>query len=105
MMFHVVGLTFLVNVLCVVVFIPWILMTKRNSTAAVAWCLVVLFLPLLGALLFWVFGYAHISRPLRRVRRQRSAFRARHPPRQQEAARGDEEAIPTWCDLGEVACK
>ena len=56
-------------------------------------------------LLFWVFGYTHISRPLKRVRRQRSAFRARHPPRKQEAARGEDEDTPTWSDLGEIACK
>ena len=98
-------ITFVLDVLVVVTVIPWVLMTKRNSTAAVAWCLVVLLMPLLGALLFWVFGYNHVSRPLRRVQRQRSAFRARHPPRQQEAARGQEEAVPTWCDLGEVGCK
>jgi cardiolipin synthase len=97
--------TFVLDLVVVVVVIPWVLMTKRNATAAVAWCLVVLLMPLLGALLFWVFGYTHVSRPLRRVRRHRSAFRARHPPRQQEAARGEEEDIPTWCHLGEVACK
>src|SRR5262249_16066872 len=78
-------------------------MTKRNATAAVAWCLVVLLMPLVGALLFWVFGYTHVSRPLRRVQRQRSAFRAKHPPRHQEAARGREEVTPTWSNLGEVA--
>jgi cardiolipin synthase A/B len=103
--FHVVSVTFLLDAFCVLLVIPWILMTKRNSTAAIAWCLVVLLMPLMGALLFWVFGYNHVSRPLRRVQQQRSAFRARHPPRLQEAARGKEDDIPTWCNLGEIACK
>jgi cardiolipin synthase len=99
-------ITLVLDVVVVLVVIPWVLMTKRNSTAAVAWCLVVLLMPLVGALLFWVFGYAHVSRPLRRVQRQRSAFRAKHPPRQQEAARGEEDVdTSTWCDLGEVACR
>jgi cardiolipin synthase len=102
---HVTTVTFVIDLVVVVTFIPWVLMTKRNATAAVAWCLVIVLVPLLGALLFWVFGYTHVSRPLRRVRRQRSAFRARHPPRQQEAARGEDEDVPTWCDLGEIACK
>src|SRR5262249_33205407 len=70
-----------------------------------AWCLVVVFLPFLGAFLFWVFGYAHVNRPLKRMRQQRSAFRAEHPPRKQEAARGEEDETPTWCNLGEIACK
>jgi cardiolipin synthase len=104
-MSHAVSVTFVLDLVCVLAFIPWILMTKRNATAAVAWCLIVLLVPLLGALLFWVFGYTHVSRPLRRVQRQRSAFRARHPPRQQEAARGEEEDTPTWCNLGEVGCR
>jgi cardiolipin synthase len=97
--------SFLLDLIVLVVFIPWVLMTKRNATAAVAWCLIVVLMPLVGALLFWVFGYTHVSRPLKRVRRQRSAFRARHPPLKQEAARGEDEDTPTWCDLGEVACR
>jgi cardiolipin synthase len=104
-MFHAISITFILDVICIILVIPWILMTKRNSTAAVAWCLVVLLMPLLGPLLFWVFGYTHVSRPLRRVQKQRTSFRARHPPRKQEAARGRDEAIPTWRNLGEVACR
>ncbi len=98
-------ITVVLNVLILLVFLPWVLTTKRDATTAVAWCLVVLLMPLVGALLFWVFGYTHVSRPLRRVQRQRTAFRAKHPPRLQEAARGEEEDVPTWCDLGEVACR
>jgi cardiolipin synthase len=102
---HITTVTFVLEMTVLATIIPWILMTKRNATAAVAWCLVVVLMPLFGAMLFWVFGYSHVSRPLRRVQRQRSAFRAKHPPRKQEAARGKDEDLSTWNDLGEVACK
>ncbi len=102
---YVTTLSAALDLVALVVFIPWVLMTKKDATAAVAWCLVIVLLPLFGALLFWVFGYTHVGRPLSRVRRQRSAYRAKHPPRTQEAARGDEEDddYATWSDLGRVA--
>jgi cardiolipin synthase len=105
---HITTLTAVLDVLVLLVFIPWVLMTKRDSAAAVAWCLIIVLVPLVGALLFWVFGYSHVSRPLRKVRRQRSAYRAKHPPRTRQAARGheEEEVNPkTWNDLGPVAQK
>ena len=71
------GLEILVTI-CV---ITWVLMTKRDSTAAMAWCLVVILVPLIGAWLFWVFGYNRVNRPLGKRRRHRSAFRSGHPPR------------------------
>jgi cardiolipin synthase len=102
---HITTVSAVLDLVAVAVIIPWVLMTKKDSTAALAWCLVVLLMPLVGALLFWVFGYAHVTRPLHRVRRQRSAYRARHPPRTQEAARGEEEDDDdaTWGGLGQVA--
>src|SRR5262249_39410104 len=48
--------------------IAWVLMTKRDSTAAMAWCLVVILVPLIGAALFWFFGHNRVNRPLRRRR-------------------------------------
>ena len=94
------------DLIVVACFLPWVLMTKKDATAAVAWCLVILLLPLFGALLFWVFGFTHVNRPLRRVRARRSAFRAKHPPRTTEAARGDDEDdVPTYRDLGQIACR
>src|SRR5262252_4607545 len=59
--------------------IGWILTVKKDSTSAVAWCLLVLLLPLLGALLFLLLGYQHVNRPLIRKRRQRRRFRQSHP--------------------------
>ena len=49
--------------------IGWVLMTKSDSTSAVAWCLLIFFLPLVGAAFFYLFGYQHVNRPLRRKRR------------------------------------
>ena len=56
-------------------FITWTLMTKSDATSAVAWCLVIFFLPLLGPLLFFFFGYQHVNRPLRRKRKHKQRYR------------------------------
>lgn len=54
----------------------WVLMTKTDATSAVAWCLLLLFLPFVGAIVFWLFGYQHVSRPLKRKRQQKEKYRA-----------------------------
>lgn len=51
-----------------------VLLTKKNSTSAVAWCLLVFFLPLLGPFIFLLFGYQHVYRPLLRKRRHKRLF-------------------------------
>jgi cardiolipin synthase A/B len=96
------------EVVIIVTFIPWVLLTKKDATAALAWCMVVLFMPFLGAFLFWVFGYNHIQRPLRRRRRQRDKFRSQHPPQTREAERNaDEQSVsdPTFDQLSRLARK
>src|SRR5262249_10781875 len=88
---------------CVIV---WVLMTKRDSTAAMAWCLVVIVVPFIGAFLFAVFGYRRVTPPLHRRRRPRSLFRRGHPPRTREAAPGsrpDDAPDQTWNRLGSLA--
>jgi len=82
----------------VAVVIPWILLTKKDSTAAVAWCLVVLLMPLVGALLFWMFGYNYLLRRMRRGRFARPLFRERHshppgsePPREGAGPPGERD--------------
>src|SRR5262249_17156461 len=69
--------------------IVWVLMTKKNSTSAVAWCFLVILLPVMGPLFFGLFGYQHVSRPLSRKRKQRQRFRITH------AAAGEREQLPT----------
>src|SRR5690242_13546305 len=57
----------------------WVLTIKREPTSAIAWCLLVIFLPILGSLLFVLLGYQSIHVPLSRKRRHASEFRARPP--------------------------
>lgn len=105
---HVGGVVALLDTLIILAVVPWVLLTKRDSTSAMAWCLVVLLVPLLGFFLFWVFGHNHVYRPLRRRRHHRSAFRAAHPPRTKEAAHGaspNGNAEPPGDDLGQLALK
>jgi cardiolipin synthase len=59
--------------------ITWVLMTKKDATSAVAWCLLVFFLPFLGSLFFLFFGYQHVHRPLKRKRKHHHHYRAVHP--------------------------
>jgi cardiolipin synthase A/B len=59
--------------------IGWVLMIKHDSTSAVAWCLLILFLPLVGAALFYLLGYQHVERPLGRKRQHKQRYRARAP--------------------------
>jgi cardiolipin synthase len=54
----------LFNAVITLVFIAWVLMIKDDSTSAVAWCLLIFFVPLLGAFFFYLFGYQHVDRPL-----------------------------------------
>jgi len=72
-----------------VITIVWVLATKKNATSAVAWCLFVFFLPLLGPVVFLLFGYQHVNRPLSRKRRQRRSFQRRHPSARGESAAPD----------------
>src|SRR4051812_28301302 len=68
----------LLQVVAALVLIPWIILKKREPVAAVAWCLVVLLIPYVGPLSFWMFGDTHVARPLRQKQ---------HPPRTREAVR------------------
>jgi len=68
------GVLGVVNLVIYATVIPWILRTKRDSTAATAWVLIVLLVPLLGAVLFWIFGYNHVYLSLQRKRRHRAQY-------------------------------
>jgi cardiolipin synthase A/B len=62
-----------------VITIAWILALKKEPTSALAWCLLAIFLPLVGPLVFFFFGYQHVHRPLKRKRRHQKQFRSRDP--------------------------
>jgi cardiolipin synthase len=81
-----VQLTAIVGALSIVLTIPWILMTKKEATSAIAWCLVVFMLPILGTCFFVMFGYQHVHRPLKRKREHRKQFHARDGEGGPEAA-------------------
>jgi cardiolipin synthase len=81
-----VQLTALIGALSIILTIPWILMTKKEATSAIAWCLVVFMLPILGPLFFVMFGYQHVHRPLRRKREHRKQFHARDEGEEPEPA-------------------
>jgi cardiolipin synthase len=68
--------------------IIWVLTTKKNATSAVAWCLLIFFLPLLGPLLFLLFGWQHVHRPLSRKRRHKRLFESIHPSPGMESTPG-----------------
>jgi cardiolipin synthase len=59
--------------------IAWVLMSKSDTTSAVAWCLFIFFVPLLGAVFFYLFGWQHVERPLHRKRRHKSLYLSSAP--------------------------
>ena len=67
----------LLNIGLSVATIVWVLSVKREPTSALAWCLLVLFVPLFGSLLFVLLGYQSIHVPLKRKRRHAERFRGR----------------------------
>lgn len=100
--------------LLTIVTMAWVLVTKKNPTSAVAWCLVLFFLPLVGPLLFYFFGYQHVNRPLARKRRQKKHFQRSNPSPRAESTPGPTEAVgpvvqahgpagSTWEDIGRLA--
>jgi cardiolipin synthase len=76
------------GVIVTVVTIAWVLMVKKDSTSATAWCLLILFLPLVGAVMFVLFGDQHVTRTLQRKRRHKQRYK--QPLSQDSAA----EATP-----------
>ena len=83
--------TAVVDVLLVIAVIPWVLSIKKEPTSTIAWLLLVVFLPIIGVLLFILFGYQSVYRPLVRKRRHRSSFRATNPA-------GRAASAVEWCD-------
>ena len=56
----------LLDIVLLLVTIPWVLMSKKETTSAFSWCLLVIFFPILGSFFFMLFGYQHVRRPLGR---------------------------------------
>ncbi|HEX3147767.1 MAG TPA: cardiolipin synthase [Gemmataceae bacterium] len=83
----------LVNFALAALTVFWVLTVKREPTSALAWCLLVVLVPLLGSFLFVVFGYQIIHVPLRRKRRHAAEFRARPPVPEGPDADGGYEGL------------
>lgn len=70
-------------------FLVWVIMSKPDATSAVAWCLLIFFLHIIGIVLFLLFGYQHVRRKLNHKRRHRAQYR--DPP-----SPGAYEAFTKW---------
>ena len=76
-------LAFMSSVLCVI----WVLMTKSEASSAIAWILLIFFLPFLGIIFFYFFGYQHVHRSLKRKRRHKLHYeRPANPPNYESTA-------------------
>src|SRR5581483_3277162 len=97
--------TAILDMVLAAVTIAWILTIKKDSMSAIAWCLLVFFLPFVGILLFLLFGYQHVHRPLARKVKHRRRFRESNPAGSPEATRGlDSPGLDaSWQGMGHLA--
>lgn len=58
-------------------FIPLVLLRKKDPAAAVAWILVLIFVPVLGVVLFWFLGRDRMRRPVRGRRTEGAVLQGR----------------------------
>lgn len=101
-----VEITALLGVTLTLITIPWVLMVKKEATSAVAWCLLVFFLPFFGSLLFLLFGYQHINLHLRRKQRHKKHFEDNPPSTREEAIPGPhstKQPASSWAGLAQLA--
>jgi cardiolipin synthase len=96
-----------VHALTVVVGVPWVVFTKKESQATMAWVLTVICLPVLGIMLFALFGYNYVYRPIKRRRRlQIGRARWQHSlPEHLRRGHHRERTVETWNQLGKLAVK
>jgi cardiolipin synthase len=95
----------LLHVVIVALVIPAVLLTKKDSTSALAWCMAVILLPFLGSLLFWEFGYNYLYRVSRRRREHSDEFRAEHPSSCGRALRGSTAEVAEGHELARLASR
>ena len=100
-----VEITALVSMVLLVVTIPWILLTKRDSASAVAWCLLVFFVPIMGSIFFVLFGYQHIHRRLRKKRKHKKLFGLTHAGFPSEIAEQADQPGALWKGMSALATR
>jgi cardiolipin synthase len=96
----------LADALLVCITIPWVLLVKRETTSAVAWCLLVFFLPFVGTLFFLLFGYQHVRWPLKRKQRRTQHYRRNQPAAMPEAVPGGDTLVQpdtSWHGMARLA--
>jgi cardiolipin synthase len=69
------GTLVVLNFVLVAGTLVWVLHTKRETMSAIAWSLLVLLVPFLGAFLFFLLGSQSITRPVARRQQRRSAYK------------------------------
>jgi len=92
-----------IDVVLVTFTIGWILTLKKDTTSALAWCLLVLFLPFIGMVLFVLFGYQHVHRPVARKLRQKQRFQMTHPASSPVARPGADGVDAGWQGMARLA--
>lgn len=96
----------IIDIALLIFVIPWILSLKRETTSAIAWCLLVILVPIFGVGLFVLFGYQSVTRPLRRKREHRARYRrAPGAPLPVEAPSAEPEADANYEGLGRLATR
>src|SRR5262245_49272661 len=77
----------------------WVLTVKREPISAVAWCLLVLLVPVFGIVFFILFVYQSIHPPLKRKKEHAEEFRAR------PGAPGAPTEVEGYEGLAGLACR
>lgn len=103
----VVGALFLLEIVVTAGTLLAVMHFKREPMSAIAWSLAVIMLPAVGPLLFFVFGYQTISRPITKRRHRKKAYRSLSANAPAEATPGDGSpplAVPKrWEVLAKLA--
>ena len=101
------GWLFLLEVVVTVATLMSVLHLKREPMSAIAWSLAVIMLPLVGPLLFLVFGYQSVARPIKRKRHRKTKYRSLAtnlpPGAQQDAAAPTLDVPGRWEVLAKLA--
>src|SRR5437899_3696034 len=69
------GWAVLVNLVLTAITLLWVLHIKREPMSAIAWSLAVVMLPFLGPILFALFGFQTIHRPIQQRQKRRKEYR------------------------------
>lgn len=95
-----------IDLVVILLVVPWVLSIKKEAISAIAWCLLVIFIPIFGAIAFVFLGWQSVHRPLKRKRLHRRAYRGRNPasrPLSAHESEASEDEDVTWEGMGRLA--